>query len=242
MLNSVVKNWNMLARMGRTPLFLLSMTVILSGCLSLRSPAELKYDSGAVARSLSSNVSLAYASPDRGISGSGYLMCRKPDQLRVVILSPFGSVLQEVYVTGELVTIIDAGNGIAFSGTYMDLPDKGDFSAWRYIHWLLDIDPPETSRNNATIERINRFGQTEKVVFENGLLISKATDAGGFVKYGRYTAVRGVAFPLEIKYETAAKEKFSILLEDPEINVSFADGAFTPNLNKLRVYPLSSLK
>lgn len=242
MLNSVVNNWNKLVRMGRTPLFLLSTTVILSGCLSLRSPAELKYASGAVAQSLSSNVSLAYITPERNISGSGYLMYRKPDQMRVVIFSPFGSVLQEVYVSGELVTIIDVGNGIAFSGTYMDLPDKGDFSGWRYIHWLIDIDPPDPLRSNVAIERINRFGRPEKAAFENGLLISKTTDVSGYVRYGRYTAVQGVALPLEIKYETAAKEKFSILLEDPEINVSFADGVFTPNLNKLRVYPLSSLR
>ena len=242
MLNNVVKNWIMLIRLGSTTLLLFSMAVILSGCQVLRSPAEIKYDSGAVVESLSSNVSLAYMTHDRSISGSGYLMYRKPDQMRVVILSPFGSVLQEIYVSGELVTIVDAANGIAFSGNYMDLPDKGDFSGWRYSHWLIDIDPPDPSLSNNTIERINRFGQPEKAAFENGLLISKTTAAGGYVKYGRYTTVKGVAFPLEIMYETAAKEKFSILLEDPEINVSFADGAFTPNLSKLRVYPLSTLK
>jgi hypothetical protein len=54
--------------------------------------------------------------------------------------------------------------------------------------------------------------------------------------------VRGVAFPLEISYETVAKETFTILFEDPEFNVPFADGTFTPNLSKLRVYPLSGLR
>ena len=136
----------------------------------------------------------------------------------MVILSPFGSVLQEVYVSGELVTIIDAGNGIAFQGTYMDLPDKGDLSGWRYIHWLIDVDPPEITRGNAVIERINRYGEPEKAVFENGLLISKTTPSGGPVRYDRYAVFNGVAFPLLISYETAAKEKFTILLEDPEIN------------------------
>ena len=56
----------------------------------------------------------------------------------------------------------------------------------------------------------------EKVVFEKGLLISKTTAAGGQVIYGRYTALHGVAFPLEITFETVSRDKFSILLEDPE--------------------------
>lgn len=242
MLFSVAKNGGTNARMICMPLLVIIFMIVLSGCLALRPPVEMKYVSGAVVKSLSSNVSLEYTTPDRSISGSGYLMYRKPDQMRVVILSPFGSVIQEIYISGELVTIIDAGNGIAFSGNYLDLPEKGDFSGWRYIHWLIDIDPPESIRGSAVIERINRFGQREKASFENGLLKSKSIAVGGDVRYGRYTTVQGTAIPLEILYETVVKEKFAILLEDPEVNVPFADGVFTPDLNKLRVYPLSSLK
>lgn len=242
MVHGVVQNGCMFVKTVRSVLLLLSIPVVLSGCLALRPPAEVKYVNGAVVTSLSSNVSLAFSAPDRSISGRGYLMYRKPDQMRVVILSPFGSVLQEIYMSGERVTIIDAGNGIAFIGTYMDLPDRGDFSGWRYIYWLIDIDPPDSLRDNSTIERINRFGQPEKASFENGLLISKRTAEGGNVRYGRYFAVQGVPFPLEIKYENAAKEKISILLEDSEVNVPVADTVFTPNLSKFRVYPLSSLK
>ncbi len=214
----------------------------LSGCVAVRPSQELVYASGGVVQSLSSNVSLSYAAHGRSISGSGYLMYLKPDKMRVVILSPFGSVLQEIYVSGELVTIVDAGNGVAFSGNFMDLPDKGDFSGWRYIHWLIDIDPPDPSRGNAVIDRINRFGQPEKATFENGLLISKSTEAAGLVRYGRYAVVQGGAFPLEIIYEAATQEKFTLLLEEPETNVPLTDTAFMPNLVKLRIYPLSRLK
>lgn len=225
---------------GALPLLLLPF--LISGCMTVRPPAELKFTSGAVIETLSGNVSLSYATPDRSNSGSGIIMYRKPDQIRVVILSPFGSVLQEVYLSGELVTIVDAGNGIAFRGSCNDLPDKGDFSGWRYIHWLIDIDPPEPSLSTYAVERINRFGHPEKAFFENGLLISKSTAAGGKVSYGKYTAVNGAPFPLEIIYETVAKERFTILFEDPETNVPFADGTFIPDLGKLNVYPLSSLK
>ncbi len=242
MVNSDVLFRYRFVKPARTAFFLFSLTVFLSGCLAFHQPVELEFTSGSLVESLSSNASLSYATSDRSISGSGILMYRKPDQIRAVILSPFGSVLQEVYVSGDQVTIIDAGNGTAFSGSYMDLPVKGDLSGWRYIQWLIDIDPPESSRRTAVIERTNKYGHQEHAVFENGLLISKTTAVGGHVRYGRYTTVRGVAFPLEIIYETVAKEKFTILFEDPEINVPFADGAFTSNLSKLRVYPLSGLK
>lgn len=239
---SVVREGSIVGKTARMALFLLPMIFYLSGCLSVRPSAEKQYIAGTAVTSLSSNISLTYTNHDRSISGSGYFMYQSPDHIRVVILSPFGSVLQEIYVVGERVTIIDPANGIAFNGSRTDLPDKGDFSGWRYINWLIDIDPSEPSRNNAVIARINRFGQPENASFDNGCLISKRTSEGGTVRYGRYTPVQGIPYPLEIKYDTVAGEKFIIQLEDPEVNVSFSADAFTPNLSKLRVYPLLNLK
>ena len=87
-------------------ILLVTLTFVLTGCLATRSPADFKYVNGTVVESLSSNASLSYTTPDRSISGSGVLMYRKPDQIRAIILSPFGSVLQEVYVSGELLSLI----------------------------------------------------------------------------------------------------------------------------------------
>lgn len=240
MIKQVYKN-NLLPWFCRTVLYLLTSACFLSGCASGRPPAEFFFANGIV-KSLSSNVSLSYSRSDRSISGSGILMFRKPDHIRAVILSPFGSVLQEVHIKGDLVTVIDPGNGVAFSGSYLDLPDTGDFSGWRYVPWLIDIDPPDASRKSMVIERVNRNGQKERAAFENGLLTSKMIVAGGSVKYGKYTTIRGVALPLEIVYETVTNEKFTILLDDPEINLSFDDSTFTPGLSRLRVFPLSNLK
>jgi hypothetical protein len=65
---------------------------------------------------------------------------------------------------------------------------------------------------------------------------------GGIVRYGGYADVQGAPFPMNITYITAVGETFAIMLEDPEINVPFADNAFKPDLSKIRVYPLSALK
>jgi outer membrane lipoprotein-sorting protein len=223
-------------------LLLSVLTLFSSGCISIRQPSERVITNGAILESFSSNASLSYSNPERSISGSGVLMYRKPEQIRAVILSPFGSVLQEVYVTGALVTIIDSGNGVALSGSSSDLPKTGDFSGWRYIHWLVEIDAPDGSQRSETVARTNQFGDTEQAVFENGLLVAKSTAAAGRVSYGKYRFMQGVAFPLEITYETSAGETFAIRFDDPEINAPFAEGAFTPNLGNLRMYPLSNLK
>lgn len=242
MVNSTLLFNHVTLKQGRAAFFLLLLTVSLSGCLAFRPPAELEYAVGAAVETLSGTASLSYAASGRSVSGSGFVLYRKPDQIRVVILSPFGSVLQEIYVTGDQVSIVDTGNGVVYSGSNRDLPDSGDVSGWRYIQWIIDIDPPEPTRSTTVIERTNRYGQQEVAAFENGLLISKTTAAGGHVRYRRYAATRGVAFPLEIIYETVAKEKFTILFEEPEINVPLTDAAFTFNRDKLRVYPLSLLK
>lgn len=169
-------------------------------------------------------------------------MFQKPDHVRVVILTPFGTILQEVYMHGEQVTIVDPGNAIAFSGRYEDLPDKGDFSGWRFIYWLIDIDAPDSQRGTVAIERTNRFNQVETAFFDSGVLISKRRADGGFVSYNRYTAVQGAVFPFEITYNTAAKETFSVIFEDPEINVLMSEKSFLPDLKNIRILPLSSLK
>lgn len=223
-------------------LLTVSMLVVLSGCQSVRPPAAPPFIAGATVESLSGNVSLAYTGANRSISGTGYLMYRKPDQMRMVIFSPFGSVLQEIFVSGELVTIVDVGNGTAFHGNFNELPATGDFSGWRHIHWLIAVDPLDLSRGTAVIKRINRFGESETASFENGLLITKTTIAGGKAAYGNYTSIQGVAVPLEIVYETAARETFKIRLEDPEVNIPFAENAFIPDLSRFRVYPLTVLK
>lgn len=221
---------------------LLFIAAVFSGCQLSRPAGVVSFSGGAAVSSLSSNASLSYKSSKRSITGSGFLMYEKPDQMRMIVLSPFGSVLQEVFVSGEEVTIIDSGNGIAYRGSLNDLPDKGDFSAWRSVHWIFDFDLPDSSLTSATVERKNRFGELEQASFEKGLLLSKTTVSGGRVSYGKYTAVEGVAIPLEIRYETVAKESFVILFEEPEVNKPFAKDTFKPKLSKNGLFPLSILK
>ncbi|MDD2365437.1 MAG: lipoprotein insertase outer membrane protein LolB [Desulfuromonadaceae bacterium] len=230
---------NFIAELLRISAFFM---LLFTGCAAVKSDDIIDFSGTASIESLSSNASLVYSNSERSISGTGIFMFKKPDKLHLVLLSPFGSVLQEVFVTGDIITIIDSGNGNAFTGNYNDLPSEGNLTAWRQIHWIVDIDLPDTLRRTALINRTNRFGDREEAAFKNGLLKSKSTEMGGEVIYSNYAGVDGVAVPLEILYKTKSEEQFLIQFDDPEINKGMPDALFQANLSKYHLYPLSVLK
>ena len=214
---------------------------MLSGCSSVPSIKDVSYSDGAIVSTLSSSVSLSYSSSEKSISGSGIIMYQKPAQFRVVVLSPFGSVLQEIFIHNQDITIVDPGNKLAFKGLLAELPEQSYFSGWKYIHWLVDNDIPLRANGDKTVERVGSHGESERVVFENGLVSEKSTARGSSVKYRRYTTVQGVALPLEIICETAGKDKLTVKFDDPEVNTSLAHETFIPQISNFKLYPLSLL-
>lgn len=221
---------------------LLACAMVLSGCATTPKTEKLVYSAGAMVETLTGNATLSFAAEGRSISGSGVLIYRRPDQMRVTILTPFGSVYQEVYVSGDLVTVVNPGESIAFRGVWQDLPATGDLSGWRHIRWVIDIDPPDPARGDAVVQRTNRFGETETATFAQGLLRAKSLAAGNRATYDRYTVVNGIALPLEIAYATATGEHFKIVLDEPDVNGVLAADTFLPRLDNLKLYPLSSLR
>lgn len=239
---SRIGQWGNTVNVRVASLLAIVTLLLVSGCATLPTPQTLVYINGAKVETLSSNASLSFAAAGRTISGSGVLMYRAPEQLRMVVLTPFGSVFQEVFVVGEQVTIIDPGNSVAFQGNVQELPTSGDVSGWRYLRWVLDIDVPDAARGSVALKRTNRFGEIESAVFDHGLLLSKTTESGALVRYDSYVAVNGVAVPLEISCETARKERFTIKLDEPDVNGVVEQGALLPKLADLKVYPLSVLR
>lgn len=222
--------------------FLLVSAMVLGGCATTAKPEKLVYTAGAMVETLTGNAALSFAAEGRSISGSGILMYRRPDQMRVTILTPFGSVYQEVYVSGDVVTIVNPGGGIAFRGVWQDLPTNGDLSGWRHIRWVVDIDPSDPARGDVVVQRTNRFGEAESATFAQGLLRAKSLATGNKATYDKYTVVNGIALPLEIAYATPTGEHFKIILDEPDVNGLLAADTFTPILDNLKLYPLSSLR
>lgn len=216
--------------------------MLISGC----APAKVynsDYKDGVKLTSISSNTELAYSGNSKSLSGSGLLMVQKPDKIRAAILSPFGSILQEVFISGDHITIIDPGNNFVITGLMQNLPEKGIMSCWRNIHWLTDVIPPDRSKQSDLFNNVDKSGRTETVQYENGVVISKSYTDGEKVTYKNYVAVNGAAVPLEINYTTKDGDHFKIVLDEPEINQSIGADSFMPKIDKsMRILPLEALR
>ncbi|HEY6007954.1 MAG TPA: outer membrane lipoprotein LolB, partial [Geobacteraceae bacterium] len=193
------------------------VAALLCACATGR-PTGLIYTPGATAETLSTPVSLSFSSGDTGMAGSGYMVYQRPDRLRLVILSPFGTTLSEVLVNGDRITIIDPGKNCAYSGRLEDLPDTPELRGWRLVRWVMDADPPGSAIQEGTLERVNRLGLRERATFENGLLVSKTLGDGNEARYGGFTVVAGVPLATEIVMTNPAGDRFRITLKEPELN------------------------
>ncbi len=211
------------------------------GCASVLTP-PLTYRPGSVVQTLSATASLSISKGEQGMGSNGYLLYQRPDRMRMVILSPFGTTLMEAVMSGSRITIIDSSKGIAFSGKLEELPLQGQGETWRHARWVMDTDPPGSFAGSGSRERVNSLGDKEQVVFENGLVVSKSVANGDMVRYRDYELVNGVPLATEIIMDSHDGGRFRIKVTEPEVNAELAADAFIPHLDGLTVYPLSALQ
>jgi outer membrane lipoprotein-sorting protein len=211
------------------------------GCASVPKPS-LAYQPGVAVNTLSATASLSISKGEQGMGSNGYLLYQRPDRLRIVILSPFGTTVMEAVMSGQRITIIDSSKGVAFSGNLDELPGKGQGDMWRQARWVMEMDPPGTFAGDGSQERVNSLGAGERVTFEKGLVVSKAQANGDMVRYGDYMPVNGVPLATEIIMDGHDGLRLRIKVSDPEVNVELAADAFTPHLDGLKLYPLSALQ
>jgi hypothetical protein len=215
--------------------------LLLTACATIPAP-PIDYRSGAVVETLSSAVSLSIHASDCSMSGSGYLVYRRPDQLHLVVLSPFGTTMMEAFALGDRITLIYPSRSTAYIGRFDELPEKGGLQGWRLMRWVMDADPSEGKRLSETVERINKSGFSEKVTFENGLVTSKESSAGDHVYYSKYSAVNGVPVAAELDLRNGRDDRIRITLDEPEVNTPLEDAVFVPRLDGMTILPLSAIK
>jgi hypothetical protein len=222
-------------------LIILLPLLLLSACATFSQP-PVDYRPGAVVETLSSAVSLSVHSPEGSMGGSGYLVFRRPDQLHLVVLSPFGTTVMEAFALGETITLLYPSKSTAFVGRFDELPEKGGLQGWRLIRWVMDADPRQDGPVSETVERISKQGFSEKVTYEHGLMTSKVSGAGDQVYYSRYTAVNGVPLAAELDLRNSREDRLRIVLDEPEINTPLEDAVFVPHLEGLTILPLSAIQ
>ncbi len=214
---------------------------IVSGCATVPRP-DLVYTPGSVVNTLSAAASLSISKGDQGMGSSGYLLYQRPDRMRLVVLSPFGTTVMETIVVGTRVTIVNISKGIAFKGNLEDLPRVGEGETWRRARWVMETDPPGTLPGDGTLERFSELtGLKETVTYRNGLVVQKSLANGDTVNYGDYSLVNGVPLAAEIIMHGSDDSRFRIKLTEPEVNGELSPEAFTVNLEGLTVYPLAAL-
>jgi hypothetical protein len=215
--------------------------LLFTACATMPTP-PVDYRPGAIVETLSSAVSLSIHTSDSSMGGSGYLVYRRPDQLHLVVLSPFGTTVMEAFAIGDRITLVYPSKSLAFAGRFDELPDKGGLQGWRLMRWVMDADPREDHRFSGTVECVNKQGLAEKVTYEHGLVTSKESSAGDHVKYGRYASLNGVPVAAELDLRNGQGDRIRITLDEPEANTPLDAAVFAPHLDGLTVMPLSAIQ
>jgi len=215
--------------------------LLFTGCATLPTP-DLVYTPGSVVTTLSAAASLSISKGEQGMGSSGYLLYQRPDRMRLVVLSPFGTTVMETIVVGNRVTIVNISKGIAFRGNLEDLPRVGEGETWRRARWVMETDPPGTLPGDGSLERFSPLtGLKETVIYRNGIVVQKKLANGDTVTYSDYSMVNGVPLAAEIIMHGSDDSRFRIKLTEPEVNGELSPDAFTVNLEGLAVYPLAAL-
>ena len=218
------------------------LALLFLGACATVPKAPLVFTPGAVANTLSAAVSLSVSSSGRNVSGNGFMVYRRPDQLHLVLLSPFGTTMLEAFAQGERITLIYPSQGVAFSGRYDELPDDSGMQGWRMMRWVMDADPSAQGGQSGTIERPAGQGVVERVTYESGLITEKSNSAGERVFYRNYELANGVPYASELEMLNAKGDRVRLRLEDAEINTALDGAAFTPRLEGLKLLPLSAMQ
>jgi len=215
--------------------------LLFTACATVPTP-PLDYRPGAVVETLSSAVSLSIRAADSSMSGTGYLLFRRPDQIHLVVLSPFGTTMMEAFALGDRITLVYPSKSTAYVGNFDELPEKGGLQGWRLMRWVMDADASGENPLSGTVERMSKLGFSEKVTFENGLIAAKESSAGDQVQYRSYSVVNGVPVAAELELRNYRGDRIRILLDEPEVNTPLEDAVFTPNLDGLTIVPLAAIK
>ncbi len=225
--------------------FLFAVSALLSACATGRDSSGscgVSLASKVALETLSSTVTVSLRTADRHISGRGVMLYRRPDHLRLIILSPFGTTVMDTLVAGDNITIVYPATGVAYQGRIADLPAAAGQRGFAMLRWVLDSEPQSGSPLDGIIERTSVNGGMEHITIRDGLLVEKSLKSGELVSYRKHKNLSNVCLPMELQMETADGDRVKLNLEEPEANTELELAAFTIQMQGLRLFPLSELK
>lgn len=221
------------------------LAFLLSACATAHHPdvPSAPVAAGATVETISSTVTLSLHSSARNLSGRGVMVYRRPDQLRLVMLSPFGTTVMEAQVMGDRLTLCYPTSGVAYQGRINELPASASGQrGLALLRWVLESDPPSGAPRDGEIEHATSRGTMERISMRDGQVVEKDLPSGERVQYRKRSILAGVCLPLELQMENADGDRIRLTLEDPEVNIPLDDQMFNVPLQGMRLLPLSELK
>lgn len=216
--------------------------LLLAGCATAPKP-PLVFKPGAAVETLTASVGLSVKTPTGGTGGNGYLLYRKPERFRMVMLTPFGTTALEFNASGDNVVLSIPSRGTAYAGTFADLPERNGLQAWRLMRWAVEGSPLfDPDRAGATVRGKLEGSRTLEMYDDQGLLQRKVTEEGNEVLYKEYQSIDGVPFPSVIEFNDSRGARVKITFREPEINQPLEEDALAPQLEGLTILPLAEFR
>ena len=209
----------------------------LSACATVQKPLTGLVP-GREVETLQSSISISMKSGEHGSSGRGFLIFKYPDHFHLAVLSPFGLTVLEVFSDGERLTCLVPSRQTAYVGLIADLPETGGLKTFGMLQWVVARTPPHDA---SAKEMVTPSG--DRIVFDKfGLVQRKVSPEGDEVNFVDYRNVNGVAFPESLQIKSNSGATVRIVFDEPEINTPVEDAALNPNLEGIKVLPLSEFK
>lgn len=225
------------------PAYLALLTFLIlatTGCAAAPKPRE-PFIPGTTVETLAAGVSLSVNTPEGSTGGTGYLIYRRPDRFHLVMLTPFGTTAMEFFAQDDRVTVLVPSKGVAYAGSFGDLPAKGSLQGWRMMRWVVEGDPLFLPGSPGAMERTDAEGRKTVAIYDGDGLLQRKNSMDGEAVYRDYLSAGGAPFPSTIEFTDRQGVRVKITFDEPEVNGPVDDAALTPNLEGLTLLPLSSL-
>ena len=171
------------------------------------------------------------------------MLYKRPDRFHLVILTPFGTTAMETFSSNNTLTILIPSKGVAYAGTFDELPGNSPLLGWRMINLLAADKPLFDPGKRGTIEKgESAFGVINSFYDNAGFLTREKFRQGEEISFLNYQSEEGIPFPLVIEFTDLNGSRVKITFDEPEINKPVDDAALTPNLEGITVLPLENFK
>ncbi len=221
---------------------ILFLFFLLTSCATVPKPV-VPVKPGKEVETLQSLVSLSVKNSSGSMGGRGYLIFKRPDRFHMVVLSPFGFTVMEIFVDGDRITCLVPSKETAYSGSLDELGNRNALKGWGMMRWVIENPPAASAADGGKLEREGTNGVRESLYFDNrGLLEKKTNDDGDEVLYSDYRQVNGVAFPSSIELRNGEGDTVKVAFDETEINQPVEDSALVPRLDGIKVLPITDFK